>query len=170
MLKAYTIRNRFTNETILEAEAESLKALVESQVRVGANLTGADFSSCQRTELIGIRLDNATIEGADFSGISLKGATFIGSNLSGSLFVESDLTNADFSRANLSACDLSGARLGGTVFTDAQTTGAKIPPRFHRIGSLIAFVTPLVMLAILGIGAIVGILGLVRMIWNALSP
>ena len=57
MAKSYTIRNRFTTETIVEMEAESLRELVELQVKAKTDLTGADFSESGPADLRGIRLE-----------------------------------------------------------------------------------------------------------------
>ena len=67
-----TIKNRFTNEVILEGEAENIKEFLEKNREAdlagaylgGANLTGAD--------LTGADLTGADLKGADIRGAKIK--------------------------------------------------------------------------------------------------
>ena len=68
------IKNRFTNETILSGEYESIKDCLGKNRGAdlwGANLRGADLEGA---DLEGAYLKGAYLEGADLEGAYLKGA------------------------------------------------------------------------------------------------
>ena len=63
----FQIKNRYTDEIIVEMEAETLKEVVEKNK---ANLRGADLQ--------GADLQGANLRGADLRGINLWGANLLG--------------------------------------------------------------------------------------------
>ena len=67
----FQIKNRYTNEIIVEMEAETLKEVVEknkADLR-GADLQGADL---READLRGANLRGADLWGADLWGIKIK--------------------------------------------------------------------------------------------------
>ena len=74
------IRNRWTNEVIYSAEAESLKAALATCAKLGANLRSANLSGAN---LSGANLRSAILSGADLSGANLRSADLYGADLYG---------------------------------------------------------------------------------------
>ena len=93
-MKKIQIKNRYTDEIIVEMEAESIREVVEKN---RASLSGADLSW--------VDLSGAKLYGADLSGADLSGAKLYGAELSG---------------AKLSGADLSGAKLSGAKIKVTQ--------------------------------------------------
>ena len=81
------IRNRFTNDVILEV----------NDLR-GANLRGANLSDAD--------LNGADLSGADLRGANLSDADLSDANLRGADLSFTDLSDADLRDANLSGADL----------------------------------------------------------------
>jgi hypothetical protein len=92
----HTIKDFLTRGIIIEAEAESLKHLLEGAVRDRVDLSGADLS------------------GADLRGADLGSAVFRFANLSVVDFRGADLTGAHFDFADLRTARLDGARCAWT--------------------------------------------------------
>jgi len=67
-MKKIQIKNRYTDEIIVEMEAESIREVVEKN---RASLSGADLSW---VDLSGAKLSGADLSGADLSGAKLSGA------------------------------------------------------------------------------------------------
>jgi uncharacterized protein YjbI with pentapeptide repeats len=67
----YEIKCRFTGRVLYEKDAESLRAVVEAAVSVGARLNGANLDGAR---LNGARLYGARLNGAGLNGASLEGA------------------------------------------------------------------------------------------------
>ena len=67
-MKKIQIKNRYTDEIIVEMEAESIREVVEKN---RASLSGADLSW---VDLSGAKLYGADLSGADLSGAKLSGA------------------------------------------------------------------------------------------------
>jgi uncharacterized protein YjbI with pentapeptide repeats len=79
----FTIKNRFTDEVIIEGEAESLKDFLEKNRGAdlrGANLYGADLRGAN---LYGANLYGANLRGADLCEANLRGADLCGADLCG---------------------------------------------------------------------------------------
>jgi len=95
----YTIKNRFTGEIIVEAEAGSLKKLI---VANRANLQGANL---QEADLRGAYLREANLQEADLREADLQ---------------EADLREADLREANLQGAYLREADLWGAKIKITQ--------------------------------------------------
>ena len=106
-----TIRNRFTNEVILERETLVCANLQRANL-YGANLQRADLYGA---DLRGAYLQRAYLEGADLYGADLYGAYLYGAYLEGA-----DLRGADLQRANLEGANLEGADLRGATMPDGR--------------------------------------------------
>jgi len=76
----HSIRRWDTSELIAEGEADSFGEFLEQQVKVGANLAGADLAGAN---LAGANLDGANLAGANLDGANLDGANLDGANLAG---------------------------------------------------------------------------------------
>ncbi len=85
------IKNRYTNEIIIEGEANSIKELLEKNR--GADLSGAG--------LRGANLREANLCGADLSGAELRGANLREANLCGADLCGADLREADLYGAKI---------------------------------------------------------------------
>ena len=101
------IKNRFTDETIIEIETLT-----------GANLSGADLS--------GADLSGADLSGANLSGANLSGADLTGANLTGANLSMTDLSRTNLSGANLSEAYIFRAYLSGANLSGANLSGADI--------------------------------------------
>ncbi len=102
------IKNRFTGNTIYEAEVDSIKILVEMAIEAKANLSEANLSGAN---LSGANLSGANLSGADLSGADLSEANLSEANLSWANLSWANLSEANLSWANLSEANLSGADL-----------------------------------------------------------
>ena len=80
------IKNRYTDEIIIEGEAESMKKFLEKNN--GANLREAD-------------LRGADLREADLLGADLRGADLLGADLRGADLREADLREADLRGAKI---------------------------------------------------------------------
>ena len=85
-----SIKHRFSESTLCEFDVETVKLAVETAVKDGANLYGAN------------------LYGADLRGANLRGADLRDANLRGA-----DLRDANLRGANLYGADLDGANLDG---------------------------------------------------------
>ena len=95
----HTIVPRFDREkTLYEGEAETLKDLVGTAVKNGADLSGADLFGA---DLFGADLSGADLRAADLSGADLRRADLSGADLSGANLSRADLSRADLSRATI---------------------------------------------------------------------
>ena len=133
------IRNRWTNEVIYSAEAESLKAALVTCAKLGANLSGADLS---RANLYGANLSGADLSGANLYRANLYGADLSGANLSGANLYRANLYGANLSGANLYRANLYGADLSGANLYGANLSGAELAIAKTRIlpeGSIIGY-------------------------------
>ena len=109
----FQIKCRFSGAIRFEAEADSLKIVVEMAVKGGADLSGT------------------YLRGADLSGADLSGAYLSGAYLSG----------ADLSGADLSGADLSGAKLQDESKCVGDRPIIQIGPLGSRSDYLVGFVT-----------------------------
>jgi uncharacterized protein YjbI with pentapeptide repeats len=91
----YIIKNRYTDEIIVEMEAESLREVVEKNK---ANLYKADLSEANLSE-------------ADLYKANLYKADLSEANLSEADLYKANLYKADLSEANLSEADLYKAKI-----------------------------------------------------------
>jgi len=75
----YTIKNRFTDEVIVEGEANSFKEFVMEHKSdlIEADLSGANLN--------GANLNGANLSGADLYRADLNGANLYGADLSGAM-------------------------------------------------------------------------------------
>ena len=80
------IKNKYTNQIIIEGEGDSIKEFLERNKK--ANLFGADLS------------------GANLSEANLFGVNLFGADLSGANLYKADLSEANLSKANLSGANL----------------------------------------------------------------
>ncbi len=131
-MSEYTIKHRWTGVAIYTGGGETLRDVVVSAVKSGADLSSAN--------LRGANLSSANLSGADLRGADLRGA-----DLSGA-----DLRSADLSGANLSGAYLSGAYLRGAYLSGAYLSGDKlvgnrpvlqIGPVGSRADYLVAYLT-----------------------------
>ena len=113
------ILNRCTGAVIyMNADIANLRELVETAVRRGADLSGADLIDAdfnglnlRRAHLYNTDLFGANFRGADLRGANLIAADLRGADLSGADLRGANLLGADFREADLSGADLRGANL-----------------------------------------------------------
>ncbi len=70
-----TIRNRYNNDVIFEADVKTVKECLLAAIKARANLSGADLSGAN---LYGANLSGANLSGANLSGADLSGAYLYG--------------------------------------------------------------------------------------------
>ena len=114
----FEIKSKWNEKVIFKAEAKTFKEVIESAVKSGADLFGAN--------LFGADLFGANLSGANLSGANLSGADLFGANLSGADLFGANLSGANLSGANLSGADLSGANLSGADLSRANLYGANL--------------------------------------------
>ena len=114
-----------STKVLYQAEAESMRLLVDAAVKSGANLSGANLSGANLSgaDLSGANLSGADLSGADLSGADLYGADLSGANLSGASLSGADLYGADLSGADLSGASLYRANLSGATLYRASLSG-----------------------------------------------
>ena len=133
------IVSRYDSSVVLyEGKAKSLRDLVETAVRSGADLRGADLSGAdlnganlnganlRGANLRGANLCRTGLHGADLRGADLRGAYLRGANLRRADFSGADLNGADLNGADLRGADLSGAYLCWAYLRGAYLRGAKV--------------------------------------------
>ncbi len=123
----------YSDLTSNPADAPRFSGANLTDVRVQANLSGADFHAAdlsgadfapldarKREGAITALADNKLV-GCDFTRAIMRGTDLTGTDLTFAHLAGADLTGADLSHANLSRADFSGADL-----TDADLTGADL--------------------------------------------
>ena len=100
--KNMQIKSRWNGHVLFELDNCSQRICLETAVRSGSDLSGAD--------LRGADLSGANLRDADLSGANLRGADLSGADLRGA-----DLYSADLSGANLSGANLGDAKRGDFV-------------------------------------------------------
>jgi hypothetical protein len=110
------IKHRFTLAVLYSSEASTIREAVESAVKGGADLRGADLE--------GANLGGADLRGADLRDANLGDADLEGANLRGA-----DLRGADLEGADLRGAYLEDANLGGAYLEDANLGGADLPTK-----------------------------------------
>ena len=70
-MKPYTLKNHRTGQRLYEGVFAGMKECVESAVREGMCLDGADLG---RANLVNAQMDEASLRGARFAGANLMGA------------------------------------------------------------------------------------------------
>ena len=135
------IKNRWTGETIIEIDANTLyRADLSGADLSRANLYRADLSGADlyRADLSGADLSGADLSGAnlyraDLSGANLSGANLSGANLSGANLYRADLYRANLYRANLYRANLYRANLDFAAWSlHCGSLGANVGPRLAR--------------------------------------
>ena len=116
-MTTFEITHRHTGSILYSGGGETLRDVVVSAVKGGADLRGADLRSAY---LRGAYLRHAYLRGADLGGADLRSA---------------DLGGADLGGADLGGADLGGAKLIG------DRPILQIGPIGSRSDYLIAFVT-----------------------------
>jgi len=101
-MTAISITNYFTDVTLWEGEAASLRDALEAAVKSSANLRSAD--------LRGANLRGANLWGADLRDANLRSANLRGANLISANLRSADLRDANLWGANLRDADLRGAK------------------------------------------------------------
>ncbi|MFH0824018.1 MAG: pentapeptide repeat-containing protein [Pseudomonadota bacterium] len=99
----FRIKKRSSDEVLFVEEAPSLKSAVESAIRAGVDLSGADLS--------GAYLAGSDLSGVRLSRADLSGAIMVGADLSRALMDRADVVSAEFRGANLSGADFSRSNL-----------------------------------------------------------
>ena len=139
----FPIKNRFTDETIIEVDLDASYEKEPSSVKLGeavkvavvqkanlahAKLYGADLTGAKLTgaNLYGADLCGANLRGADLCGANLYGANLRGADLCGANLYAADLRGADLCGADLCGANLYGANLRGADLTDANLTDANL--------------------------------------------
>ena len=110
--------NFLSEKKPLIIEAESFKDALESSIKRGEDLEGANLSYAKLSyanlsyaNLSYANLSYANLSYADLSGAKLEGAKLSGAKLSGAKLEGAKLEGADLSGADLSGAKLSGADL-----------------------------------------------------------
>ena len=106
--RALCIRDRWSGDTLFEAEAENLCSLLSQAREAGADLAFAD-------------LRNAQLSNADLADIDLRHADLRHSHLTGA-----DLSRTRLSFADLRGADLRNANLQGTIFEEPDFRHARV--------------------------------------------
>ena len=106
------IRNRFTNEKILETPGTDLRgADLTGAILTGANLTRANLTDAilTRADLTDADLTDAILRNADLTDADLTDANLTRADLTDAILTDADLRDADLTRADLRDADLEGA-------------------------------------------------------------
>jgi hypothetical protein len=118
------ITNWLTGETILDVEAESVKAAVEAAIAIKTNFAYADLrranlsdANLRRADLRDADLRDANLRRADLSDANLRRADLRDANLR-----DANLRRADLRDANLRRADLRDANLSDANLRDANLT------------------------------------------------
>ncbi|WP_456322188.1 pentapeptide repeat-containing protein [Hydrogenimonas sp.] len=114
--------------TIYEAEARSIKELVESAVKGWVNLKCADLrdANLAYVNLDGANLIGADLRGADLIDANLIDANLIDANLRGANLAYANLEGVNFRGADLRGADLVGANLWEANLEDTNLDGADL--------------------------------------------
>ena len=122
------IKHRFTNTTLCEFDAETVRQATELAVKNDANLYGANLygANLYGADLRGANLRGANLRGADLRGANLYGADLRDADLYGADLRDADLRDADLYGANLGGANLGGANLGGANLRGADLYGADL--------------------------------------------
>lgn len=106
-------------------------ARIEDSTAKGINLKAAELRGAKLSETSFERavLQDAVLDGAEGDGIVFRGADLHGASLVNVLFNDTDFRGADLRGANLTKgcfkdADFRGALLQGTIFEDADCSGA----------------------------------------------
>src|SRR5579859_6040824 len=126
------ILDRFSGAVRFEFEAPTIKLVVETAVKSGANLYGADLRGA---DLYGADLRGADLYGADLRGADLRGADLYGADLRGADLRGADLRGADLRGADLRGADLRGADLRGANLRGADLRGAGEQEKLKLVGT-----------------------------------
>lgn len=97
--------------TLLEASGESC-----------LRSTPAD---CQRQSIVGVKLEDTALFGANFRGATLQDIDFSRAGLGVAVFDQATLTNVNFTDANLAGASFAGTRLAEVNFAGANLRGAR---------------------------------------------
>src|SRR3990167_4983844 len=89
-----TIQKRYSTDTLLEGEAESLKEFV---IKSRSNLSGSNLS-------------RSNLSGSDLSHSNLSHSNLSGSDLSRSDLSHSDLSHSNLSHSNLRWCKIKASQ------------------------------------------------------------
>lgn len=133
-MKVQVIKDIDGNE-LYSDEASSKRALVETLIKEGKSLAGADLSNQKLTHLdfSGADFRNANLSGSDMRGSVAEKADFTGADLRGIKAAGFKSTRSDFSGVNLSRliterrnrrASLEGAILSYSVFNGANLNNA----------------------------------------------
>jgi hypothetical protein len=124
----YEIKSWVTGAVLYAGEAETLRDLVATAVKRGANLRDADLGDANLggANLFGANLGGAYLRGADLGGANLRGADLRGADLVGANLRGADLGGADLRGADLRDADLRDADLRGADLRDADLRGADL--------------------------------------------
>jgi hypothetical protein len=122
------IKNRFTNEVIVEGEDYS-ECFSRCKDLSGANLNGANLSGANLrcANLSGANLNGANLSDAYLRCANLRGANLSDAYLRGANLSDAYLRGANLSDANLSDANLSDAYLRGSDLRCAKLSGIILP-------------------------------------------
>ena len=115
------IKNRFTNEIIIEGKYKSVKDCLEKNKN--ANLKNAYLSNAY---LKNANLSNAYLKNANLSNSYLKNADLENAYLKNADLENADLENADFKNANLENADFKNANLSYANLENADLENANL--------------------------------------------
>lgn len=108
----YYLSGGYVGHVIYEHDTDDPRQAVESAVRKGIRLEGAD--------LCGIVLDGAILDGGNFLNARLDGARFDAAGLNGACFDYARLNGASFVGAELNNATFAGAVLDGACFNESS--------------------------------------------------
>ena len=141
-MTTFEITHRHTGSILYSGGGETLRDVVVSAVKGGADLRSADLGGA---DLRSADLRGAYLRGADLRGAYLRCADLRGADLRSADQGGADLGGADLGGADLRSADLGGADLGGADLGGAKLIGDRPILQIGPIGSrsdyLIAFVT-----------------------------
>jgi len=122
-----TIRNRYNNEVIFEADVKTMKECLAAAIKAKANLHPADLSSAnlRYANLSFADLSSADLSSADLSYANLRYADLRYTNLGSANLRYVNLGYADLRSANLRYADLRYANLGYADLRSANLRSAK---------------------------------------------
>ena len=109
--------------TTTSSSKSPLAGVIAEKLNAGESLANADYSN---KDLYAIALNQANLEGVNFSRSLLTNADLIGANLKGANLSGTDLRGANLTGANLAGSDLTGAYLCRADLRGADLSGCQL--------------------------------------------
>ena len=115
------IKSFFLGTTEPQAQAKTQVTTLQASPQAEQQEENADENNLRGSDMAGVYLRYAQLEGADLRSANFTGAYLFGANLEGA-----NLSDAVFIGANLIGANLRGAILHGSNFSEAHLIGANL--------------------------------------------